>query len=402
MKLHLRRRAPRRSAASSTRGSTSTPPTRGRPTERLASSAHIPEWARAGSARCSTPAGSCPATHPSTAAATPRCSSSSSTSRSSAAGGSTRASTRRASASSSRRSSRSAPRSRSSAGPCRSCAPRSPPRSGMSEPDAGSDLAGLRTRAVLDGDHFVVNGQKVWTSGAHDADVILAFVRTDPDAPKHKGISCLLDPDRHARASPAARSARSVGPDELDFNEVFFDDVDRAGREPRRRAARGLAGRHRLARPRAGDALAQLRRAARRHRRPRRRRRSSSTASPTTRSCSTGSARSSSTRTRCGCSATARWPRPARGVEATEQSILKLFGSRGRAGGRRCTCSKRSAPTALDPTRPHRARASRSAATCGPTSWFDRYLRSFAGTIAGGTSQIQRNIIAERVLGLPR
>src|SRR3546814_18866227 len=95
---------------------------------------------------------------------------------------------------------------------------------GMSEPGAGSDLASLRTKAVRDGDHFVVNGQKVWTSGAHDADVILTFVRTDPDAPKHKGISCLLIPtDTHGVTRRPFGSF--VAKDDLNFNVVFSDDT---------------------------------------------------------------------------------------------------------------------------------------------------------------------------------
>ncbi|PRC44239.1 acyl-CoA dehydrogenase, partial [Mycobacterium sp. ITM-2017-0098] len=95
---------------------------------------------------------------------------------------------------------------------------------GMSEPGVGSDLAGLTTRARVVGGGFVVNGQKLWTSGAHDADVILAFVRTDPDAPKHQGISALLIP----ADSPGVvcRPFASVHDREgLDFNEVFFTDV---------------------------------------------------------------------------------------------------------------------------------------------------------------------------------
>jgi alkylation response protein AidB-like acyl-CoA dehydrogenase len=95
---------------------------------------------------------------------------------------------------------------------------------GMSEPGAGSDLAGLSTRAVLDGDHFVVNGQKVWTSGAHDADVLLAFVRTDPDAPRHKGISALLIPTDTPGVS-CRPFACVYDRDDLDFNEVFLTDV---------------------------------------------------------------------------------------------------------------------------------------------------------------------------------
>ena len=101
---------------------------------------------------------------------------------------------------------------------------------GMSEPGAGSDLAGLRTRAVLvegDGEvggHFVVNGQKVWTSGAHDADVLLTFVRTDPEAPKHKGISVLLIPTE-TEGVVRRPFASIAGPDDVDFNEVFFTDA---------------------------------------------------------------------------------------------------------------------------------------------------------------------------------
>ena len=93
---------------------------------------------------------------------------------------------------------------------------------GYSEPNAGSDLSNLSLRAELDGDQWVLNGQKIWTSAGHLADHIFTLARTDPDAPKHKGISFLLVDMRQPGIE--VRPIKMIS-GESEFNEVFYTDA---------------------------------------------------------------------------------------------------------------------------------------------------------------------------------
>jgi alkylation response protein AidB-like acyl-CoA dehydrogenase len=261
----------------------------------------------------------------------------------------------------------------------------------MSEPGAGSDLASLRTRADRDGGDFVVNGQKVWTSGAHDADVLLTFVRTDPNAPKHKGISALMIPT-DLPGVVRRPFASACDQDDLDFNEVFFNDV----RVPTEnlvgplnegwQVANGSLGHERNMlwlsyadrlqelvedfRPRAvldRDRYARL-------------------------------VMDNQALRLLGSVALARAARGDDDVAAL--SVLKLFGSEASQMASEYALSASGVDGLAHPS------------MSGPypafhldlyrSGWFERYVRSFGGTIAGGTSEIQRNIIAQRVLGLPR
>jgi alkylation response protein AidB-like acyl-CoA dehydrogenase len=260
---------------------------------------------------------------------------------------------------------------------------------GMSEPGAGSDLAGLTTRAVLDGDHFVVNGQKVWTSGAHDADVILTFVRTDPDEPKHKGISALLirtdTPGVVCRPFPSVHDRGS-----LDFNEVFLTDVQ----VPAENLLGPLHGGWQVANGSLGHertlmwtAFANRLEQMLEDFRP---------VGAVSRDRYPTIAMDYQALRLLGSVALGQVARGQRDIPSV--SVLKVLGSEAEqhAAGHALEAA------GADGLHDHALTAPYNpyAPDLFTASGFARYS-TYAGTIAGGTSEIQRNIIAQRVLGLP-
>jgi alkylation response protein AidB-like acyl-CoA dehydrogenase len=262
---------------------------------------------------------------------------------------------------------------------------------GMSEPGAGSDLASLRTSATVDGDEFVVNGQKVWTSGAHDADVLLTFVRTDPKAPKHKGISVLMIPT-DLPGVVRRPFASACDQDDLDFNEVFFNDV----RVPAEnlvgpmnegwRVANGSLGHERnMLWLSYADRLAELVEDFR-------------PSSALDRDRYATLVMDNQALRLLGSVALARAARGEEDVSAL--SVLKLFGSEASQEASEYALASTGVEALAHPSISGRYCAHNLDAYV--SGWFERYVRSFGGTIAGGTSEIQRNIIAQRVLGLPR
>ncbi len=260
----------------------------------------------------------------------------------------------------------------------------------FSEPDAGSDLAGLRTKAVRDGNDYVVSGQKIWTSYAHQAALGILLCRTGPEAPKRAGITYLIC-DMHAPGVTIRPIVEMTGAH--NFNEVFLDEVripsptvwatrTPAGPSPRSRSATSGSPSPQKA-PSGAVALR-----------------------PVTSSIS--SARPAAARTPCCASG---WHGSTRSVR-----ILRMFRLRtvadavaGRAAGPEASLRKAlsdahgQAVMALAKDLCGTAGLLQSAAPGGEPDpvWAFGFLFAPALTIGGGTAEVQRNIIAERVLGLP-
>ncbi|HLU41821.1 MAG TPA: acyl-CoA dehydrogenase family protein [Microthrixaceae bacterium] len=265
---------------------------------------------------------------------------------------------------------------------------------GFSEPGAGSDLASLTTRGVIDGDELVVTGQKTWTSYAHVADFQELLVRTNPSAPKHKGITWVICDMR----SPGieVREIRTMS-HVTDFCEVFYDEV----RIPLSNVVGGIDNGWRTAMStlsfERGTAFmadqVELAATVERLIEEARVRTGPDGRRPViadeemARRLATARAEVAALRsmTIAGISRNART-----GMPGPEGSMIRLFHGE---------LHQRVYQLALDVIG---ADALRLTPVDGEGVWTGPYLQSFAYTIGGGTTDIQRNIVGERVLGLPR
>ncbi len=265
---------------------------------------------------------------------------------------------------------------------------------GYSEPGAGSDLASLQTRAVEDGDDFIVNGQKVWTSLAQFADMIFLLVRTDPDAPKHKGISYLLV-DMHGPGVTVRPLVEMTG--NSGFNEVFFEDV----RVPKKNLVgeknqgwqvamttlmferSGIGGGD-------GGALGMCRELAELARKLSRNGRSA---------WDDASVRQKVAELYCEAVAIKytgyrQLTRRLKGLPpGPEGSMMKLCGTE---------LNHRMQLFAMELLGPYSQLKNHAEHAYDKGIWSFRMLASRGGTIAAGSNQIQHNIIGERILGLPK
>ncbi|MFE3327777.1 acyl-CoA dehydrogenase family protein [Streptomyces sp. NPDC059176] len=264
---------------------------------------------------------------------------------------------------------------------------------GFSEPDAGSDLAALRTRAVRDGDAYVVTGSKVWTSHAEVADWCELLVRTDPEAPKHRGISWLAMP--MDTPGVTVRPLRTLA-GTAEFAEVFLDDVrvpvaNRVGGENDGWRVTMVTLSFERGTAFVGEVVAcrrtlgELARAARENGRwddavlRRRLGRLNAEFAALWRLTQWNVSEATEGPARHGAGG------PARGVPGTGGSVFKLRYSHARQE-LYDAAAEVLGPDALDGSHP----------------WALDRLSSLSYTIAAGTSQIQRNIVAERILGLPK
>lgn len=272
---------------------------------------------------------------------------------------------------------------------------------GYSEPNAGSDLGNIGTRAVLDGDQWMINGQKIWTSAGHLADHIFVLCRTDPEAPKHKGISFILCDMRQPGVE--VRPIKMISGD-VEFNEVFFTEAVAAKADVIGGVNNGWAVAMTLLGFERGEAaatlsirfkadferLVDLAREYGRNDDPRIRQRLADAYIQTR--IMDYSGKRVLTKFLAG-----HHPGP-------DAAISKLFWSEFHKLETELAMEIMGA-SALAPTgrRPSSAFQTDDAGAPNSTnSWVVTFLNARAGTIYAGSSQVQRNIIGEQVLGLPK